>query len=402
MDSVTNLWDKLMEKVPNVVGALILLIIAFICASIVKNLITKTLEFFKFDKALDKAKLDKERKTNLKDFIAKIFYLATFIIFVPGIFEKLGLSNVSEPIVSMMDKFLSYLPNIVASFVLLIVGLLIAKTVKELLIPFFKDLKIDAYIEKLGIKTDDKVTLSEVLANLIYVVILIPIVIASLDALKIEAISKPAIEMLNTIIIFIPRVIVAIAILFVGKCIADLVESLLEKLLISIGTDTVANKILKASATKTSKDFSLSKVIAGTVKYIMIVLFLVEGLNILELEILTNIGKGIITYMPYAISSVIILGITILVANYVENVIGNKFTDSKATAFIVKTLIVVIGTFITLYQLGIAKAMINSAFIILLSAFAVAFAISFGVGGREFASHMLKKLEDKINKKSGK
>ena len=400
MNSVTNFWDKIMENVPNVVEALILLIIAFICASIVRDLIYKTLGLLKFDKALDKAQLDKERRTDLKNFIAKIFYLATFIVFVPGIFEKLGLSNVSEPIVSMMDKFLSYLPNVVAASVLLIVGLLVAKTIKELLIPFFKSLKIDSYIEKLGFKSDEKVTLSEVLANLIYVIILIPIIIAALDALKIEAISRPAIEMLNTIIIFIPRIIIAIAIVFVGKFIADLVESLLEKLLISIGTDKVANNALKASATETSKDFSLSKVIANIVKYIMIIFFLVEGFNILKLEILTNIGNQIINYMPYAISSAIILGITILVANYVENVIKNKFTDSKATAFIVKVLIVVIGSFITLYQLGIAKAMINSAFIILLSAFAVAFAISFGIGGREFASHMLKKVEDKISKKN--
>ncbi len=402
MDYVTNFWDKLMADVPSVVEALILLIIAFICASIVKNLVSKTLEILKFDKALDKAKIDKERKTSLKDFIAKVFYLVTFIVFVPGIFEKLGLSNVSDPITSMMNEFLGYLPNIVASAVLLILGLLIAKVVKELLISFFKSLDVDSYMEKIGFKGNEKVGLSEVLANIIYVIILIPIVIASLDALNIQAISKPAIEMLNTIVIFIPRVAVAIAILYVGKFIADLVKNLLEKVLMSIGTDKVANNVLKASATKTSDSFSLSTAIASAVKYIMIVFFLVEGLNILQLEILTNIGKEIITYMPYAISSAIILTITILTANYVENVINNKFTDSKAIAFIVKVVIVVVGTFITLYQLGIAKEMINSAFIILLGAFAVAFAVSFGIGGREFASHMLKKLEDKIDKKNKK
>ena len=395
MESVTNLWDKLMQNVPNVVEALILLIIAFICASIVKSLVYKVLGFIK----LDKTKMDKERKTNLNNFIAKIFYLITFLLFVPGIFEKLGLSNVSEPITGMMDKFLGYLPNIVASVVLLIIGLLVAKTIKDLLIQFFKTLKIDSYIEKLGVKANEKVTLSELLANVIYVLILIPIIIAALDALKIEAISKPAIEMLNTIIIFIPRVIVALAILFVGKYIADLVAGLLEKLLVSIGTDNVANNVLKASATETSKDFSLSKVIASVVKYVMVIFFLVEGVNILKLEVLTNIGTQIINYMPYAISSAVILGITILVANYVENAIQSKFTDSKATAFIVKILIVIVGSFITLYQLGIAKDMVNSAFIILLGAFAVAFAVSFGIGGREFASHMLRKVENKINKK---
>ena len=48
---------------------------------------------------------------------------------------------------------------------------------------------------------------------------------------------------------------------------------------------------------------------------------------------------------------------------------------------------------------NIAKEMINSAFVIILGAIAVAFAISFGVGGREFAANMLKRIENKIDKK---
>ena len=43
--------------------------------------------------------------------------------------------------------------------------------------------------------------------------------------------------------------------------------------------------------------------------------------------------------------------------------------------------------------------MINSAFVIILGALAVAFAISFGIGGREFASHMLNRVEKRIDKK---
>ena len=42
-----------------------------------------------------------------------------------------------------------------------------------------------------------------------------------LDALKIDAISKPAIEMLNRVIVFMPRILIAIVIIFVGKYLFD-------------------------------------------------------------------------------------------------------------------------------------------------------------------------------------
>ena len=53
-----------------------------------------------------------------------------------------------------------------------------------------------------------------------------------------------------------------------------------------------------------------------------------------------------------------------------------------------------------LSQLGIAADIVNAAFKLVLAAIAVAFAIAFGVGGRDFASHTLKKLEDNLEKKS--
>lgn len=393
---IIAVWDKLMLGVPSVVEALILLIIAFICATIVREIIFKTMTIIKLDKGLEKAKIEDSKKTTLKEFIGKLFYLITFVLFIPGIFEKLGLTKVAEPVINMMNKLLEYMPNIIAAIVILVIGLCIAKMVKELLIPIFKNLNIDSYLTKVGFEDTEKVSLSEVFAKAIYVLILVPVVIASLDALKVEAISKPSTEMLNDILIFMPRAVIAIVILFVGKFIANLASDLLEKVLVSIGTDKLTESYIKSE----EKTFSLSKVIAEVVKYVIVIFFVVEGLNILQLEILTKIGREIIAYMPYAISSLIIVSIAFILGNFAEKSLNEKFTDSKITALISKVVIFTVGVFIALYQLGIAKGLVNSAFIIILGAFAVAFAISFGVGGRDFAKNMLGKLEKKIDKKT--
>ena len=95
--------------------------------------------------------MEEERKEKTKSFIEKLIYFLIFMLWMPGFFEKLGMNGVASPIIGMMNKILNYLPNILGTVLLLIVGLFIGKTVKELLIPIFQTLKIDQYLKKIGV-----------------------------------------------------------------------------------------------------------------------------------------------------------------------------------------------------------------------------------------------------------
>ena len=51
-----------------------------------------------------------------------------------------------------------------------------------------------------------------------------------------------------------------------------------------------------------------------------------------------------------------------------------------------------------LSQLEIASTIVNTAFIVTISAIAVSFALAFGLGGKDFAKKTLDKVDDKIEK----
>ena len=398
MNNLTFLWNNFLNGFPSVIAAIIILLLAFISANIITSLVAKLMETVRIDKLFEKAKIENERKEKTKDFIKKLVYFIVFILWMPGFFEKLGMNGVASPIINMMNVVLAYIPNIVGAVLLLIVGFFIAKTVKELLVPVFNKLKIDQYLSKIGVDSKDSVSVAEVLGTTVYVVILIPIIIGALTILKIEAISIPAIEMLNTMLGYIPKVALALVVFFVGKFIAKLVFVLLYKLFESIGLDKISEKVFNSTGTTVSKNFSLSKAVAYIVQYVILIFFMVEALNVVQLDILTNIGSVVIAYLPYAVSGVLMLGISILLANYVQKIILKNFPDSKGTALLLKTIITILGIFITLYQLGVATNLVNAAFIIILGSVAIAFAISFGIGGRDFAYHMLNKVEKNIDK----
>lgn len=375
----------------SVIKAVLLLILALIVAKIAKSLIVKLLTKTKISYLLEKTgKL--ETQETVISFVGKLIYLLVFLLFVPGIFECLGMNAVSSPILNVLNTMWGYLPNVLAAAVILCVGFFVAKLVRELLVPVFDKIKVNRLQEKAGMEVADSAKLSNTLAYIIYVLILIPVIITALRVLNISAISDPAIAMLNIIFTYIPSILAALVIIVIGCMVAKFAGNIVKRLIASAGLDAKLASLLDGKAGK----FELSKTIGMTVQIVMIVFFAVESLNVLHLQVVTNIGAAVIGYLPYVLAAVLIL-----IACYVCNAIAQKALKKNGhTTYAVacQCAIYLIGGFMVLSELGIAKEIVNTVFIVIVAAVAVAFAISFGVGGREFAGRSLKKLEAKFEK----
>lgn len=375
----------------SVIKAVLLLILALIVAKIAKSLIVKLLTKTRISYLLEKTgKL--ETQETIISFVGKLIYLLVFLLFVPGIFECLGMNAVSSPILNVLNTMWGYLPNVLAAAVILCVGFFVAKLVRELLVPVFDKIKVNRLQEKAGMEVADSAKLSNTLAYIIYVLILIPVIITALRVLNISAISDPAIAMLNIIFTYIPSILAALVIIVIGCMVAKFAGNIVKSLIASAGLDAKLASLLDGKAGK----FELSKTIGMTIQIVMIVFFAVESLNVLHLQVVTNIGAAVIGYLPYVLAAVLIL-----IACYVCNAIAQKALKKNGhTTYAVacQCAIYLIGGFMVLSELGIAKEIVNTVFIVIVAAVAVAFAISFGVGGREFAGRSLKKLEAKFEK----
>lgn len=258
----------------------------------------------------------------------------------------------------------------------------IARLVRELLIPVFDRLKVNALQEKAGIQAANSGRLSDTLAYIIYVLILIPVIIASLQVLNIQAVSAPAIRMLDTIFEFIPNILASLVIVIIGCMVARFSGNIVESLIASAGFDAK----LSAHIETKGNDFVLSKVIGDTIHAVMVVFFIVESFGVLHLSVLTGIGNAVIGYLPYVLASVLIL-----IACYVcDGLAGNALLKGNHTvlALVSKIAIYTIGTFMILSELGIAAEIVNTAFLLMIAALAIAF----GIGGRHFAEKALDRL----------
>lgn len=392
MDGIKNFFGSLFSKVPDILMAIIILVIAFYVAKFAKKLVVKLLKSVKAEAVLSKLGI-KDTVTNSSiEFVGKLVYFVVFLLFLPGVLDKLDMHSVSAPIANMVNSFLAFIPKLIAAGIIVAVGLFIANIIRDLLIPVLKAVKVDSIQEKAGIKASESTSFSSIIANIVYGLVVLVVITSALDQLSISAISKPANEIVASIFAIIPNVLAAIVIIAAGIFIAKLVAKLLESLLAGVGTDSLLEKITGNEA----KKVSLSKVISEVVKYVLVIIFLVQGINVLNLPVLTGIGSAVISYLPAVLVAVIVLAIGMFAANTVEAAIVKKFPNAKVSAFIAKVAIYVFVAFICLNQLGVAIEIVETTFILVIAALCIAFAVAFGVGGRNFAANTLDKLEKKL------
>lgn len=405
----TIIGNNIISGIPNVLMALLLLLLAWFVASIVKKIVIKGGKAAKVPSLFQKSKIaaTPEAGVEILELLGKLAFFLVFLFMVPSIFDALGMRAVSQPISNMVQNFLAFIPNIIAAGIILFVGWMLAKLARELVTNILIRFRADKLPQKLGLSRPDTVEkpsfeISSMVGNIVYVLIIIPVVIAALDALSIEAISVPATNMLNMILGVIPNLIVSVILVMIGVAIAGMVAELVKKLLASTGMDKLTNNLNADPLYRSIPKFSLSNAIGEIVRVIIVIFFVVEALNVLNLSVLQNIGAAVIMYLPFLVGAIVTLGAGFVLANFVESLIVKFTGHSTALGKVLKYIIIIFAIFMTLDQLKLAPSIVNFAFIAIMAGLAIAFALAFGFGGKNFAAKQLEKLDHKIEKEKQK
>ncbi|HFI0247098.1 TPA: mechanosensitive ion channel [Streptococcus suis] len=395
---IDSLFYPLLSALPGVIRMIVLVIIAFSLASLLRKLTLSGLNKIQFSQKLQEWGVIKpeDNGQSLIKTLGQLVYFLVILFFLPSILSGLNISSTVDPISSMFEKFFAFIPNMIAAGLILFVGTFFCKFIKGLLTGVLERLDIDTWYakvtgqEKLPIDTKQLIS---VLSTVVYVLIFIPILTLALETLGITSISQPIVTILNQVIGILPHVLVALVLIAVGSFVAKLIGNLLENLLETAGINAYSKYLF----TKEEANFELSAIITQVVRAIIIVFFFIQAIQVLNLEVFNAVGSALLGYLPSLISAIAIVILAIIASNLVANFL-QKVTDSPLVITIVRYLMIVFAVFMALDQLKFAQHIVQSTFTIILGALAVAFALAFGLGGREFAARQLEKLEKKINK----
>lgn len=396
-----SMYSGLTGAVLNILKAGLILLFAWILATVVKKVIQMAGHKLNLNKYVEKTGMDPNPAEQAKwtDTAANVAYYLIFLLFIPAILNALGIDGLSGPFEGMLASFFNFIPKLVSAAIVFFIGWFVAKLVRNLLEKFLQSAGADRLADRLNISSFfEGSSISKVVGIIAFILIMIPVSITALEILDLDGISGPAVGMLNDILAMLPKIAIAIVLVLVGivaaKWVKDLVVSLLEKL----GVNSIFGKMGFKSGTGSAPTFAT--LLGTVVQVVIILLFVVEALQLLELEFMVTLATGIFAYLPSVLAAIIILAVGFWLANLAEQLVGSVMSHSSGTPhvlrYVAKYAILAFAFFMALDQLGIAASIINSAFILILGGVALAFGLAFGLGGRDHAARYLSKMEKSL------
>lgn len=414
-------WASIAQKA---VIAIAILIVTWILAKVAKWIFSKLASKVP---ALQRAGGDGE---SLGSSLGSVASLLIWLFGLVAILQVFGLSQVLTPIQTMLDKVLSFLPNIIGAALVFFVGALLAKIVRQLIETALGALPFEKWFSSASSQVSRQTgtsastststststatgsgydaqghpttaydstaaagahadtggssalsALPRTLATVVYALIMIVVAIAALQILGIESISDPAERMLTTIFDAIPNIIAALIMLGIGVMIAKFAGDILRQILDGFGLDRSLHSMEVLPA-----DRSASPVIAKVVQVAIVLFFAVMAAQMLGFPAITNFLTEVLE-----LGGKVLFGAAIIAAGFfIANLLAKMVSGTASTILKYATLVLFVA--MGLKYMGIADSIIELAFGALVVGGAAAAALAFGLGGRDAAARQLESM----------
>ncbi|HEY3991819.1 MAG TPA: hypothetical protein VGM01_02960 [Ktedonobacteraceae bacterium] len=207
---------------------------------------------------------------------------------------------------------------------------------------------------------------------------------------------------LSGVFSFIPRLVGFLVILFVGWLVGIAVGKVVTALLRKVGFERLSTRIgMTNLERRMGMRIDSAQLLGRVVFWFIFLLFLVPATDALGLPTVSSTLTGLVDYIPNIFVAILVLFLGTLLGVFVGDIIRGTTTASKMgnpdlLGNIARWAIIGFSCLIALEQLQIAPAMITVLFTAIVGGLALAFGLSFGLGGRESAQRLLSRSEGKL------
>jgi hypothetical protein len=391
-------WQQqLVEWGPRILFALLILIATHFVAKAVQWAIARL---------VDKMPILKRDPDTSGDSVGKelgrLGYWITWLVGLVVALQPLGLSGVLTPVTVMTNEIFAFLPKLLGAGLFFFAGLILARIVRHIVEAALGALNIEKLAGRAGVRLGEqpvavdsegtasegaapaRSTIAKAVGMTVSAVIIIFAAITALDILQVEAVSEPAKNMLSMIALAIPNVIAALLWLAIAFLIAKWVKSLVETVLPSLGFDNFIHSLGAMPRT-----ISPSRVAGSIAMTALLLLAAIEALHRLGGDSTAALMIQVTALGGKVIFGTLVIVVGFVLARILANLVGSSTGEGGYAQTIVKYAVMALFTAIGLTFMGLADQIVMLAFGLILGSAAIAAAIAFGLGGREYAARLL-------------
>lgn len=459
---LVSVLNELGSAVPNLLKAFALGFGGFLLAKGIRRLLLAVLERVGFERRIHALtgeeppaseekkgtkKKDKRTEQPISTLLADIAYWFILVVVAIPVFEALQISVLAGPMASALGTITTYLPKIGGAVVLLVVGYVVSRMVRAIVAGVLDRVGVDRALVRVGLGSVTKdQPLSQILGTLAMVFVLLQFAISAVGRLELEEISVPLRRMLESIYGYLPKLLVGALLVAVGVFVGRLAGNLASRLLAALGfnsliahvglykidatakeqedeskrlvTDRI-HEMEEGSATRApveGEDALLASrgsrgvktpsdvggVVVGT---LVVLLFLRQALDTMDLNGLQGLLDELLAFVPHAFVALVVLGAGLWGGRWVHQRVDELTRGSNDRVLghlgsLGHFAVVAFAAMVALQQVGVGRQLIAIAFGSILGAVCLAAALAFGLGGREVAGRILAKEYDRRAKGS--
>jgi hypothetical protein len=193
----------------------------------------------------------------------------------------------------------------------------------------------------------------------------------------------------------IPKILGFAVILLLGWLIASLVEKGVAALLRTIRFNDLSERSgLAEFVRKMGADTDSSGTIGAVAKWFVRLIALVVAFDALGLPAVSDVLRQLLLWLPNVVVALVVLVVGGLAARALRNLVRGAAAegglgDPKFLAQVAHTLVWAFAIVVAVNQIGIATDLVNTLFMAVVGAVALALALAFGLGGRDTASRIV-------------
>jgi hypothetical protein len=333
--------NELIAFLPRLLGALLLVVVAWVVAIGVRYLTRKAMTKARVDERLSKGQGRKPSEPSLAQTVSTAAFWIVLVLFLPLILDVLALEGLLAPVSEMINDILVALPAVFGAVIIVAAAYVIGRLVRVLVTQGLARVGFDRFGDRLGLSTKRTATSA-----------------AGSGAARYERSGKGE-----------------------GEPAAERVH-----------TDIERSEDEQVSTTPSS--------IVGTLAFIAIVLFgVLAALRLMNFATLEALVAEFIVFGGQILMGLLIFAVGLGLANWAARVVtAGDFEHSNVLGQLTRAGILVLAGAMALRQMGLANEIITLAFAFFIGAIAVAAAIAFGIGGRDVAGDVLESWRNKVER----
>ncbi len=218
-----NMIDKILGMLPNIITAVIVLLIGWFIAKKLKEATASILASAGADRLL---KQDENDTLKISEILSLLVYVFILIPVIAASLQIVGLKSLADPVSDMIAQILNFVPVLFSAGIVVFIAYFLGKIIGDIVTGVIAKLNVEKGLKKLGILAEQsELNIAKIVGQLVFVLI---VFFAALQASELLGFAQ-IVDLANQFIVLFSKVLLGLVIIAIGFYVAQLVASLIVK-----------------------------------------------------------------------------------------------------------------------------------------------------------------------------